>query len=44
MNSGKTKSSGWRDVFKRRTPAQFRAMHAAVAEATARRDCNRLGV
>ena len=41
MNSGKKKSSGWRDVFKRQTPEQFCAMRAAAAEATARRDCNR---
>jgi len=44
MSIGKKKSSGWREVFKRRTPVQFRAMRAAAAEATARRDCNRLGV
>jgi hypothetical protein len=44
MSSGKKKSPGWRDEFKRRTPAQYRAMRAVVDAAAARRDCNRLGV
>jgi hypothetical protein len=44
MNSGRKKSSGWRPWDKRRTPAQYRAMRAAAAEVTARRDCNRLGL
>jgi hypothetical protein len=44
MNGGKKKSSGWRDVFKRRTPAQYRAMRAVADAATARRHCNRRGV
>ena len=41
MNSRKKKSSGWRDVFKRRTPERYRAMRAVTDAATARRDCNR---
>ena len=44
MSSGKKKSPGWRDVFKRRTPAQHNAMRAAADAATARRDCNRLAL
>jgi hypothetical protein len=44
MNSGKQKSPGWRDAFKRRTPAQFRAKRAVADAATARRDCDRLGL
>jgi len=44
MSSGKKKSPGWRDVFKRRTPAQYNAMRAVADAATARRDCNRLGL
>jgi hypothetical protein len=44
MNSRKKKSPGWRDVFKRRTPEQYRAMRATAAAATAQRDCNRRGV
>jgi hypothetical protein len=41
MNSGRKKSSGWRPWDKRRTPEQFRAMSAAAAAVTARRDCDR---
>ncbi|MGA8613511.1 MAG: hypothetical protein WB760_17945 [Xanthobacteraceae bacterium] len=43
MSSGKKKSSGWRPMFKRETPAEYRAKRAAERAVTARRDCDRLG-